>query len=95
MEDQLERKAEFLKALAQPTRLKILNLLKDGERCVCEIFPAIDGGQSNVSRHLQTLKRAGILSSRKEGLRVIYWIRDERIVRVAEALDALVGGRDS
>ncbi len=48
----LELKADILKALAQPTRLKILELLRDGEKCICEIVPAINGEQSNISRHI-------------------------------------------
>lgn len=91
MDDRLEQKAEFLKALAQPTRLKILELLKDGERCVCDIFPAIGEQQSNVSRHLQLMKRAGVLASRKDGLRVLYRIKDETITRLLEDVDLLIG----
>jgi len=91
MDDYLEQKAEFFKALAQPTRLKILELLKDGERCVCDIFPAIGEQQSNVSRHLQLMKRAGVLASRKDGLRVLYRIKDETITRLLEDVDLFVG----
>ncbi|MBI3989826.1 MAG: helix-turn-helix transcriptional regulator [candidate division NC10 bacterium] len=91
MDDHLEQKAEFLKALAQPTRLKILDLLKDGERCVCDIFPAIGEQQSNVSRHLQLMKRAGVLASRKDGLRVLYRIKDGKITRLLEDVDLLFG----
>ncbi len=75
-----EGQAAILKALGQPTRLQILELLKDGERCVCEIFPAISQEQANVSKHLSIMKQAGILDSRKEGLRIIYWIKDPEIL---------------
>ncbi len=71
--------ADFFKSIAHPTRLQILELLRPGERCVCEIFPALEMEQSNVSRHLSILKKAGLVHSRKEGLRVIYWISDPRI----------------
>lgn len=71
--------ADIFKAIAHPTRIEILNLLKDGERCVCEIFPALDIEQPNVSRHLSVLKKEGILSSRKEGLKVIYRVNDDRV----------------
>ena len=74
--------ADFFKALAHPTRLQILELLRPGERCVCEIFPALEMEQSNVSRHLSVLKKAGLVQSRKDGLRVIYWISDYRIVDI-------------
>jgi DNA-binding transcriptional ArsR family regulator len=74
-----EGQANVLKALGQPTRLQILELLKDGERCVCEIFPAIHQEQANVSKHLSILKQAGILESRKDGLRILYRIKTPEI----------------
>jgi ArsR family transcriptional regulator len=72
-------RADFFKALAHPTRLQILELLRPGERCVCEIFPALDMIQPNVSRHLAILKKEGLVQSRKDGLKVIYWISDSRV----------------
>ena len=81
----LEGQANILKALGQPTRLQILELLRDGERCVCEIFPAIDQEQANVSKHLSILKQAGILESRKDGLRILYRIK------IPEVLTLLAG----
>jgi DNA-binding transcriptional ArsR family regulator len=78
----IERKAEILKAIAQPTRLKILELLKGGERCVCEIYPALDQEQPNISKHLNFMKRAGILDSRKDGLRIIYWIKAPEVLDI-------------
>jgi ArsR family transcriptional regulator len=64
--------SEIFKALAHPTRVQILQLLRNGEKCVCEIVPALKMEQPNVSRHLYVLKKEGILSCRKEGLKVIY-----------------------
>ena len=78
--------ADVCKAIAHPTRIEILQLLREGERCVCEIFPAMKIEQPNVSRHLSVLKKAGILSSRKEGLKVIYTVNDQRIY---QALDLI------
>ncbi len=89
-EDVLELKASVLKALGQPTRLKILELLRDGERCVCEIFPAIQEEQSNVSRHLALLKAAGILASRKEGQMVHYRVRDPQVFKLLDGVNALL-----
>ena len=74
-DDLLELRAAALKALGQPTRLRILELLRNGERCVCEIFPAIEEAQSNVSRHLAVLRSAGLVASRKEGLNVHYLVK--------------------
>jgi DNA-binding transcriptional ArsR family regulator len=85
-----ENQAVFLKALGQPTRLQILDLLKNGERCVCEIFPAIDQEQANVSKHLTILKQSGILDSRKEGLRVIYWIKNKEVLGLIKGVSLML-----
>jgi len=71
----MDNETEILKAMAQETRLRILDLLRRGERCVCEIYPAIGEEQSNVSRHLNLMEKAGILSRRKEGLKIIYSVK--------------------
>ena len=81
-----EVEAEFLKALGQPTRLRILEMLADGERCVCDIQLAIGEEQSNVSKPLAILRRAGILEARREGPRVVYRIRDARVPEFLERL---------
>jgi len=89
--DTLEYCAEVLKAIAQPTRLKIIELLQDGEHCVCEIFPAIGHEQSNTSRHLQTMLKSGILQQRKDGLKIYYSLRHLEVlemVRLAERIAA-------
>jgi DNA-binding transcriptional ArsR family regulator len=85
-----EKKAEILKAIAQPTRLKILELLKDGERCVCEIYPALGQEQPAISKHLTFMKRAGILDSRKEGLRIIYWIKAPEVLEILRHAEAIL-----
>jgi len=59
-------------ALAHPTRIQILRLLAHGERCGCEIAPYFDLNQSGISRHLNALRRAGLIMSRRDGAR-IYW----------------------
>ena len=86
----LEHQALIFKALGQPTRLEILNLLKEGERCVCEIFPEIRQEQANVSKHLSILKQAGILDSRKEGLRIIYWIKNQEVLNLLRTVSSLL-----
>ena len=76
--------AEYFAALSHPVRLKILELLSNGERCVCEIFPAIGAEQSNTSRHLAMLRRAGILKERRQGVKVFYAVADERVFEVID-----------
>lgn len=77
---------KILKSLADETRLKILEFLLAGEKCVCEIFPYVKRTQSTVSIHLNDLKKAGILGSRKEGKKVYYFIKDKRVCDVFKAL---------
>ena len=89
-DDLLELRAAALKALGQPTRLRILELLRNGERCVCEIFPAIEEEQSSVSRHLAVLKTAGLVVSRKEGLNVHYRVKDPRLFALLDSVDAVL-----
>lgn len=79
-----EARADLFKALAHPARVQILELLRSGERCVCEIVPALEMEQSSVSRHLSILKKEGLLCSRKDGLKVIYWISDPRAYQVLD-----------
>ena len=63
---------QVFKALADATRLRILNLLLHGELCVCDIQIVLDSPQPNVSRHLTYLKNAGLVQDRREGPRIYY-----------------------
>jgi DNA-binding transcriptional ArsR family regulator len=85
LEKILENQALIFKALGQPTRLQILDLLKEGERCVCEIFPAISQEQANVSKHLAILKQAGILECRKDGFRILYRIKNPEVLKLLQS----------
>jgi ArsR family transcriptional regulator len=84
MEDAISYSADILKSLGQPTRLKIIEFLRDGERCVCEIFPAIGEEQSNTSRHLNMMQACGILSRRKEGLKIYYAIKHPELLDIVD-----------
>jgi DNA-binding transcriptional ArsR family regulator len=66
-ETQIKAEAEIFKAMADPCRLKILSLLREGELCVCEIMVAVDRPQSSTSHHLSLLKDAGLIKERKDG----------------------------
>jgi DNA-binding transcriptional ArsR family regulator len=82
-----ERQAEIAKAVAHPLRMAVIDFLKDGEKCVCEIAEHIGSERSNVSRHLAVMVRAGVLSCRKDGLKVFYSLRTPC---VAEFLSCVV-----
>jgi len=91
MEDRiLELKAEVLKALAQPTRLKILELLRNGERCICEIVPAINGEQSNISRHISLMQKSHLVTTRKDGVKVMVKVRDPKIFEILDSVSLLL-----
>jgi len=86
----LELKAEILKALAQPTRMKILECLRDGEKCICEIVPAIHGEQSNISRHISLMQKTHLVSTRKEGVRVMVKVSDPNVFEILDSIGLLL-----
>jgi len=91
MEDRtIALKAEILKALAQPTRLKILECLRGGERCICEIVPAINGEQSNISRHISLMQKSRLISSRKDGVKVMVKIQDPQIFALLDRVNKIL-----
>jgi ArsR family transcriptional regulator len=75
-----EKQAEIAKAIAHPLRIAVVNFLKDGEQCVCDIAEHIGSERSNVSRHLSVMVNAGLLEYHKEGLKVIYRLKCACIV---------------
>jgi ArsR family transcriptional regulator len=68
----------YFKALADRTRLRIVNLLLSGELCVCDIQRLLEASQSVVSRHLNYLKHAGLLHDRRDGVRIFYRLATEQ-----------------
>jgi ArsR family transcriptional regulator len=86
----LELKAEILKALAQPTRLKILQLLRNGEKCICEIVPAINGEQSNISRHISLMQKSNLVTTRKDGVKVMVKVKDQRVFEILDSISIML-----
>ena len=68
-------KADVIQAVAHPFRVAVIEILSDGELCVCDIARAIGAQRSNVSRHLGVMLQAGVVEVRKDGLRMIYSLR--------------------
>jgi len=81
---QAKVRADILKALAHPVRVLIVSTLTEGDRCVCELNELADIDQSNFSRHLAMLKKAGIVSDRREGMRVFYHLETPCILKAFE-----------
>ncbi|HEX7400989.1 MAG TPA: metalloregulator ArsR/SmtB family transcription factor [candidate division Zixibacteria bacterium] len=88
--DLIELESSYLKAMAQPTRLKILYFLRDEEKCQCEIIPKMKEDQSNISRHLTHMRDLGILESRREGVSIYYKIKDMRIFDLLSSVDEMI-----
>jgi DNA-binding transcriptional ArsR family regulator len=75
----VQQVAEYFSVLGEPMRLKILNLLRDGERCVQDLVEATNTSQANVSKHLKVMVRAGILVRRSKGTLAYYRVEDDLI----------------
>lgn len=91
MEERLyQMKADFLKALAHPSRIRILEHLRTQERCVCRFTEDLDLEQSNVSQHLAVLKKQEIVSSRKEGMNMIYRVNHPEVFRILDMIDEVL-----
>lgn len=87
----MENAAALFKALAEPIRLRILVLLKDGELCVCDLTETLALPQSTVSRHLAVLRAAGWIRGRKGGSWTYYSLAREPGAAGAALLDPLLG----
>lgn len=83
-----ERAIELFHALSDETRLEIIELLRRGERCVCELTETLEAAQSRLSFHLRVLKEAGLVRDRKDGRWVYYELDPEAF----EETEALVSG---
>ena len=70
-----ERRAMIAKALGHPSRLMIVDALKEKEICVCKLTELVGADQSTISRHLSVLKNAGLVDTRKEGPMIYYRLR--------------------
>ena len=80
--ENIEQAAVAMQAMSHPLRIKILCLLSSGEMMVQEITDAVGSTQSNISQHLAILKACGMIHSRKVATKVLYRIKDERILKM-------------
>jgi ArsR family transcriptional regulator, arsenate/arsenite/antimonite-responsive transcriptional repressor len=85
----LSQITQQFRALADTNRLKIVDLLRQGERCVCELTDALDVGQSLLSFHLKALKDAGLVTDRREGRWAYYSLDVEAFSQLEEFVGAL------
>ncbi|ADL43023.1 regulatory protein ArsR [Caldicellulosiruptor obsidiansis OB47] len=76
LEKSYKKMAEYFKALSHPTRIRIIELVAEKERCVCEMMEILNLDQSHISRHLTILRNMEIVEDRREGNRVFYNLKD-------------------
>ena len=90
MDKELQAADRVLKALADPTRLRMVGLLRSGEICVCHLYASLKISQPKASRHLAYLRRAGVVRAEKRGLWVYYTLATELTPAARALLDAAV-----
>ena len=85
-----EKQAGIAKAIAHPLRIAIVDFLKDGEQCVCDIAKQIGSERSNVSRHLSVMVNVGVLECRKDGLKVIYKLKTHCVLKFFSCITSVL-----
>ena len=89
-DEKYKRRAAIIKAVGHPARLAMVDALLEGEKCVCELQELVGSHISTVSKHLAVLRNAGLVSERKEGLRVYYSLRAPCMVRFLDCVEEVV-----
>ena len=87
-----EARARLMKALAHPTRLLILDALRESDRCVCELVRIVGADQSTVSKHLAILKNAGMASDAKRGAMRVYRLRVKCLEVFFRCMESILEG---
>jgi ArsR family transcriptional regulator len=85
----ISRSARLFHALSDETRLSIIQRLRFGERCVCDLTDALDAAQSRLSFHLRVLKDSGLVTDRRDGRWMYYTLNPETLLEIAELLESL------
>lgn len=94
VEDHIERLAAQFKAISEPSRLKILLALREGEMCVYHIVEAVEGNQSPVSHQLRILRDNRIIKARRDGQNILYSLADAHVLAVLELALAHIGCKE-
>ena len=81
--------AALFHALSDQTRLAIVDRLRSGERCVCDLTDLLDAAQSRLSFHLKVLRESGLVDCRRDGKWAYYWLRPEAFDLIEQTTDAL------
>ena len=87
-----DNSAKLFKALMHPARLEILEILRDGEHCVCHIEAALGQRQAYISQQLSVLREAGLVQDRRDGWNVHYRVTQPQVFALLDVANAMVGG---
>ncbi len=86
-EKNIKQAITFLKIISEENRLKILCILRSGERCVCEIWQHLELPQNLVSHHLKVLKDFNLILSKKDGLKIFYKLNQKTLIKHTKLLN--------
>ena len=90
--DSYRVQADLIKAMAHPTRLQLLDILAQGEACVCHLTTILGQRQPYVSQHLMVLREAGLVADRKDGVMVYYRLADGRLPAIQALVREMLAG---
>lgn len=89
--DVYETQSDFLKAISHSTRLAILDILRDGEQCVCHMEATLNLRQAYISQQLMVLKQAELVDSRRDGLNLYYRVVKPEVFTVLDSIKSVMG----
>lgn len=89
-----QNQAQLFKILMHPTRLAILDILREDEQCVCHMEAVLGLRQAHISQHLMVLREAGLVTDRRDGWNIFYRVCKPDIYRVIDAMSAFSGATD-
>jgi DNA-binding transcriptional ArsR family regulator len=89
--DPLDSQAQIFKVLAHPARIAILDILRNGEHCVCHMEAHLGLRQAYISQQLTVLREAGLIQDRRDGWNIFYRVADERIYDVLNTMRQITG----
>jgi len=89
-----EPRVQIFKVLTHPARLAILEILRDGEHCVCHMEAHLGFRQAYISQQLAVLREAGLIQDRRDGWNIFYRVAEPRIFEVLDAMGRMTGSND-
>lgn len=88
---QFQAQAKIFKSLMHPVRLSILDILRDGEQCVCHMEAILNRRQAYISQHLSVLREAGLVQDRRDGWNIFYRVTQPEIYAIIDSAGAMAG----